>query len=126
MFVETVVDASADGSLQCGSQVCEAGVTECCFQKAGPTLMCIPIGSPCDGQVSLCDGDEDCPSFDGGSYHCCGVLGADQVRCLPSCTGESGTVLLCHSGADCPRNAPVCQRTSFNGRDIQACTVPGE
>jgi len=125
-FVETV-DAGADGTLVCGRELCTPGVTECCFQKAGPTEMCVPIGTPCDGQVATCDGDEDCPVSNGVTLHCCGLMIGDLVRCLATCPGDSasGTIRLCHSDRDCPPNLPSCLFQTLNGRSVQACAPLG-
>src|SRR4051812_13659535 len=119
-FVE-VIDAAADATLICGGEICVPGVSTCCFEQAGPVIMCRPIGAPCNGQVSVCDGDEDCMS----GLHCCGVAKAMQITCQALCPGDesSGTVRICHQDSECPVELPYCTRVDYQGRLTQICAA---
>lgn len=119
-FVE-LIDAAADATLICGGQICEPGVSFCCFEIAGPVLMCRPIGSECKGQMSVCDGDEDC----GDGQHCCAVEDVNMVRCQALCPGDdaSGTRRICHQDSECPTELPYCARLSLGGRLAQVCSA---
>jgi hypothetical protein len=107
------IDASTDGPMLCGTQVCENGQV-CCYTKAPPLANCIdPINfeaQHCEKMDLPCFSPMECPL----GTNCCLMFTADgngTVTCRPQllCPGDGvNTYIACSTEADCPINSPSC------------------
>jgi hypothetical protein len=127
-FIE-IMDAAMDsppfdGMPPCGLQICEPGVTACCFEPENDVpLRCIPVGGVCKGLMSAsCSGDRDCPA--GAGLHCCGMIDTLSIQCQAVCSGNypvDQTARICRSDAECPPDRPHCQGDTIQMRTIFIC-----
>lgn len=89
--VENGPDAAAVG-VPCGDDFCEQGTTQGCCVEPPNDPLCEPTNGLCLGDLTSCDGPEDCTPGD----VCCDYGQGPGCGAAADCTPRLGGTPVCH------------------------------
>jgi hypothetical protein len=89
------LDAAAFG-VPCGDTMfCDPATSQGCCVDGVAEPMCEPINGLCTGDLTSCDGPEDC-----GGDICCDYGQGPGCGDAPSCTSDNGGTVICHGACN--------------------------
>jgi hypothetical protein len=97
---------AAERGVRCGPEMtyCDPDTTQGCCVEKGVDPRCEPSGGLCLGDLTSCDGREDCAFGD----VCCDYGQGAGCGAAPDCTSDLDGTIVCHGAADCVTATPHC------------------
>ena len=96
-------DAAVRG-VPCNGEICAPGVTQGCCVEDGMAPRCEPMNGLCTGQLTSCDGVEDCST----ETICCDFGFGPSCTEPANCDPQQGGITVCHGDGECPAATPHC------------------